>query len=184
MIIIKINRFSVYIHPPTTPQVLTNDDEGSCEAPPCKKHKKNEEEPQAGPSGLNNKLSESSEKQDEPQLDEKLPPAPYVPVLANNEHVQQHEHFGIRDLPIFRIVNRVNVGGRAENMVPLRRLSLRGYKNITDTALTYIKHLDLELLDLTYTSVSVNGINNFLVDHPVCRVVHEEFCSCPPNLHF
>ncbi|XP_072381608.1 uncharacterized protein [Diabrotica undecimpunctata] len=65
--------------------------------------------------------------------------------------------------------------------IPLRRLSLRGYKKISDNTLNYLKNLDIELIDLTYTSVSQKGIENFLVHNPNCRVIHPLYCVCKPN---
>lgn len=68
--------------------------------------------------------------------------------------------------------------------VPLKRLSLRGYKGITDATLHYLHGLTLTLLDLTYTNVTVKGIRNYLAYHPNCRIIHERFCKCRPKLHF
>ncbi|CAG9861193.1 unnamed protein product [Phyllotreta striolata] len=65
--------------------------------------------------------------------------------------------------------------------IPLKRLSLRGYKKVTDFTLNYIKNLDIELIDLTYTSVTKRGIENFLVHNPNCRVIHPFYCICKPK---
>ncbi|KAJ8916050.1 hypothetical protein NQ315_010918 [Exocentrus adspersus] len=54
----------------------------------------------------------------------------------------------------------------------LRRLSLRGFRRITNLALDYVKNLKLDLIDLTYTSVTKEGIENFLAYNPNCRVIH------------
>lgn len=71
-----------------------------------------------------------------------------------------------------------------EHKVSLRCLSLRGYKRITDTTLQYIKHLNLELLDLTYTSVTKEGIESFLVENTNCRIIHQNYCRCKPKNPF
>ncbi|CAH0549656.1 unnamed protein product [Brassicogethes aeneus] len=71
-----------------------------------------------------------------------------------------------------------------EKKIPLKRLSLRGYLKITDKILTCIKDLSLDLLDLTYTQCTVEGINNFLSYNPNCRIVHNKFCTCKPSLPF
>lgn len=73
---------------------------------------------------------------------------------------------------------------RNQHKVSLRCLSLRGYKRITDTTLYYIKHLNLELLDLTYTSVTKGGIENFLIENPNCRIIHQNYCRCKPKNPF
>lgn len=65
--------------------------------------------------------------------------------------------------------------------VPLRRLSLRGFNRITNYTLRCINNLDLDILDLTYTSVTVDGIKTYLKSHPLCRIVHEQFCTCLIN---
>ncbi|XP_018565959.1 uncharacterized protein LOC108906990 [Anoplophora glabripennis] len=62
----------------------------------------------------------------------------------------------------------------------LRRLSLRGFRRITNVALDYIKNLKLDLIDLTYTSVTKEGIENFLAYNPNCRVIHPLYCICKP----
>lgn len=66
----------------------------------------------------------------------------------------------------------------------LNRLSLRGYPRITDTSLQYLKDIQLELLDVSYTNVTARGVRDFMVVHPDCRVVHESACICGPRMHF
>ncbi|KAJ8976594.1 hypothetical protein NQ317_005784 [Molorchus minor] len=66
----------------------------------------------------------------------------------------------------------------------LHRLSLRGSKRITDAALHYIKNLNIDLLDLTYTSVTKRGIQYFLNSNPNCRIIHPSYCVCKPNNPF
>lgn len=71
-----------------------------------------------------------------------------------------------------------------EHKISLRCLSLRGYRRITDTTLNYIKHLNLELLDLTYTSVTREGIEKFLLENLNCRIIHQNYCRCKPKNPF
>lgn len=106
-----------------------------------------------------------------------------IPEEPNNEYqaVRPRRQVNLQDFPMVQIEHINNI---QKDTVPLRRLSLRGYSKITDTALQYIKNLDLEVLDLTYTNVSVKAIEDYLVEHPSCRIVHEQFCTCPTNLHF
>lgn len=66
----------------------------------------------------------------------------------------------------------------------LSRLSLRGYPRITDASLQYLKDIQLELLDVSYTNVTARGVRDFMVVHPDCRVVHESACICGPRMHF
>lgn len=68
-----------------------------------------------------------------------------------------------------------------EKRSSLHRLSLRGYRKITDRGLEYLKHLNMELLDLTYTTVTKEGIENFLVNNPNCRIIHPLYCVCKPR---
>lgn len=71
-----------------------------------------------------------------------------------------------------------------QQKVSIRRLSLRGYRRITDVTLYCLKHLNLELLDLTYTDVTKSGIEHFLSDNPNCRVIHHYYCRCKPRNPF
>ncbi|KAG5891799.1 hypothetical protein JTB14_006190 [Gonioctena quinquepunctata] len=73
---------------------------------------------------------------------------------------------------------------RQKRKIPLRRLSLRGYRRVTDVTLNYIANLEIELIDLTYTSVTKQGIENFLVHNPNCRVIHPLYCTCKPKNRF
>lgn len=70
------------------------------------------------------------------------------------------------------------------NKISLRCLSLRGYKKVTDKSLFYLNHLNLELLDLTYTSVTKAGIEEFLLGNPNCRIIHHNYCRCMPKNPF
>ena len=133
----------------------------------------------AGPSGLN--PSHSDSETDEPPVKGQRPPTPHPDAGMNSpENVVYKIVF--EDAPIVHIENIRDVN---KNMkVSLRRLSLRGHKKITNTTLQYIADLDLDLLDLTYTSVTYDAIQKYLQSHPLCRIVHERFCTCLPNLHF
>ncbi|XP_060533887.1 uncharacterized protein LOC132706530 isoform X2 [Cylas formicarius] len=69
-----------------------------------------------------------------------------------------------------------------DKKLKLRRLSLRGYRMITDAALSYIKNLNIDLLDVTYTAVTREGVEQFLAYNPKCRVIHKDFCVCRPRI--
>lgn len=75
-------------------------------------------------------------------------------------------------------------GNQRENKekIKLRRLSLRGYREITDEGLTSIRNLSLDLLDVTYTGVTKEGIEKFLTLNPNCRVLHPNYCVCKPRI--
>lgn len=81
------------------------------------------------------------------------------------------------------VVVRLNPPGEG-NRTNLRCLSLRGHPYITDTVFAHISNISLDLLDVTYTGVTADGVRNYLRYHPGCRVVHESFCTCVPHLHF
>lgn len=66
----------------------------------------------------------------------------------------------------------------------LNRLSLRGFPRITDASLHYLKDIHLDLLDVTYTNVTAQGVRDFMMIHPDCRVIHESACICGPRMHF
>ncbi|KAF5291797.1 hypothetical protein FQA39_LY14285 [Lamprigera yunnana] len=66
----------------------------------------------------------------------------------------------------------------------IRELSFRGFSHITDFTLTCLRNLDLDLLDVTDTKVTVAGIENFMRSNPNCRLIHESTCRCRPTLHF
>ncbi|XP_044260930.1 uncharacterized protein LOC123008928 [Tribolium madens] len=133
------------------------------DGPEQKKQKGDEASP--GPSGLQPIPEEVN--------DDRAPTPPREPY---------YRRVYFRGCPVIQIENLDEV--KKDFSVPLKRLSLRGYKKITNTALHYIKDLELELLDVTYTNVTKDAIESYLVDHPSCRVLHERFCTCPPNLHF
>ncbi|KAF7271814.1 uncharacterized protein LOC143193807 [Rhynchophorus ferrugineus] len=76
----------------------------------------------------------------------------------------------------------VQVYERKRQKVNLRRLSLRGYRQISDVALDFLKTINLDLLDVTYTGVTKEAILDFLSSNPNCRVVHEDFCVCKPHI--
>lgn len=66
----------------------------------------------------------------------------------------------------------------------LNKFSLRGYPKVTDASLQYLKDINLELLDVSYTNVTAKGVRDFMMVHPNCRVVHESACICGPSIHF
>ncbi|XP_057653482.1 uncharacterized protein LOC130892240 [Diorhabda carinulata] len=93
----------------------------------------------------------------------------------------------VREIREIRIFSRDDIPNNQDRWkvkwkIPLRRLSLRGYKNISDSTLSHLKNLDIELIDLTYTSVTKVGIDNFLVHNPNCRVIHPLYCVCKPKI--
>lgn len=67
---------------------------------------------------------------------------------------------------------------RPSNITKLKVFMARGYKMITDQALRSLSDLRLELLDVTGTSVTTKGIQEFLMVNPDCRVIHESICNC------
>ncbi|XP_050305403.1 uncharacterized protein LOC126742683 isoform X2 [Anthonomus grandis grandis] len=78
--------------------------------------------------------------------------------------------------------NRPDPPAEQEERIKLRRLSLRGYRGITDQCLRNLSNLNLSLLDVTYTGVTKEGIEQFLTVNPNCRVVHPSFCRCKPRI--
>lgn len=86
---------------------------------------------------------------------------------------------------MFHIRNAV-VNRRAApvGLTRMRYLSLRGYNKVTDVSLQSLKHLFLDLLDVTMTQVTASGVRAFLQSNPNCRVIHETACKCGPKLHF
>lgn len=82
--------------------------------------------------------------------------------------------------------NRTEDGDQGVNAqgCALNTLSLRGYPKVTDVTLGYLDDVPLKLLDVTYTNVTAEGVNAFMIAHPECRVVHESACICAPRIHF
>lgn len=72
------------------------------------------------------------------------------------------------------------IAQRDLKQVPLRQLSLRGFSKVTDHSLKYLEKLNLDLLDLTYTGVTREGIEHFLIENPNCRIIHPNYCICKP----
>lgn len=66
----------------------------------------------------------------------------------------------------------------------IKELSLRGYEDVTNDSLLYLKSLELELLDVTGTNVTLSGLRKFMLSNPLCRVLHKFACVCKPSLHF
>lgn len=65
----------------------------------------------------------------------------------------------------------------------IKELSLRGYL-VTDKTLVALKEMDLDLLDVTNTKVTITGVQQFMMSNPQCRLIHESACVCRPRLHF
>ncbi|CAH1976934.1 unnamed protein product [Acanthoscelides obtectus] len=82
------------------------------------------------------------------------------------------------------IEQRFRYDGWPSPKISLRRISLRGYKKVTHFALLYLRYLQIELIDLTYTSVTKREIENFLLYNPNCRVIHPMYCVCKPKNPF
>ncbi|KAL1500800.1 hypothetical protein ABEB36_006242 [Hypothenemus hampei] len=82
------------------------------------------------------------------------------------------------------IRNQLAVPRDDEKKLKLRRLSLRGYRLISDETLYIIRNLHLDLLDVTYTRVTKQGLEEFLTFNPNCRVVHENYCVCKPYIPY
>ncbi|XP_030757286.1 uncharacterized protein LOC115883118 isoform X3 [Sitophilus oryzae] len=92
-----------------------------------------------------------------------------VGIYGSNQLLEpQDDQFRFRERPLRK--------------VSIRRLSLRGYRGITNTTLELIKNINLSLLDVTYTSVTKAAIEEYLIFNPNCRVVHENFCVCKPRI--
>lgn len=91
-------------------------------------------------------------------------------------------------------LNAPQIGNIAIEVAPLvpnrettsniHELSFRGFINITDKGLELLKEMDLSVLDVTGTSVTEQGLQNFIMYNPHCRVLHEKACICQPILHF
>lgn len=71
-----------------------------------------------------------------------------------------------------------------KSQVEIRKLSFRGYRTVDDSCLDAVKHLNLDLLDVTQTSVTNKALHRFMLSNPQCRLVHENACVCEPRLHF
>lgn len=149
-----------------------------------KKSKVKDDNALAGPSSTANNTSSNASSEsgisdsEEPPPYVERPPTPH-PDMEPLEPIEYNDHRDFEFLQQFALRDR-----ETKLQVPLRRLSLRGYNAITDISLNYINQLELELLDLTYTDITENAINLYLIDNPKCRVIHEKFCVCQPNLHF
>lgn len=68
--------------------------------------------------------------------------------------------------------------------VAIRKLSLRGYPGVSDHSLHFLSDLKLDLLDVTGTKVTKNGLTHFLLTNPQCRVLHQSACTCPIDVGF
>ena len=66
---------------------------------------------------------------------------------------------------------------------PIRCLSLRGFPDITDKTLNYISKLQLDMLDVTLTGVTEQGVKKYMKNNPECRVINEQ-CACICRPHF
>lgn len=88
------------------------------------------------------------------------------------DDAQQHLRITFREAPAGKIKSSV------------RRMSLRGFPQITDKSLEYLRGLKVELLDVEYTNVTEKGVKEFMVEHPECRVIHRSACICGPRMHF
>ncbi|CAG9770240.1 unnamed protein product [Ceutorhynchus assimilis] len=106
--------------------------------------------------------------------------APYS-IQVHHRTADRFDHImeQIRQRIYFRYYEKIP---QDANKTRLRRLSLRGYRAITDEALISIRNLNLDLLDVTYTRVTKEGISNFLVWNPNCRVLHPDYCVCKPRI--
>nr|CAI5848163.1 unnamed protein product [Callosobruchus analis] len=85
---------------------------------------------------------------------------------TNDRAVEQSIFGGVRPLPPMQLQQDLM---QIPHKISLRRLSLRGYKKVTKMALLYLRYLQIELLDLTYTSITKQEIENFLLYNPNCR---------------
>ncbi|KAK5638148.1 hypothetical protein RI129_012443 [Pyrocoelia pectoralis] len=66
----------------------------------------------------------------------------------------------------------------------IKEISFRGCILITDVALKHLRHLELDLLDITGTNITQKAVEEFMTYNPRCWVIHESVCVCRPNLHF
>lgn len=113
--------------------------------------------------------------------EEELPSSPEAEQQEEEPRAEEAEEIENRPDPYLRICFRApDLKARCR----LNRLSLRGYPNITDAALNYLKDIHLELLDVSYTNVTAKGVRDFMLVHPNCRVIHESACICGPRMHF
>lgn len=129
--------------------------------------------------------------------DLKLPHSEQLECIQQADDLCKYPLFSFTTTCIYQLKfhRRINIRGRSpirlmqdqllnqwENRkkIKLRRLSLRGYKEITNDALVCIQNLNLDLLDVTYTKVTKEGISKFLNLNPNCRVIHPSYCVCKP----
>lgn len=70
------------------------------------------------------------------------------------------------------------------NKISMKKMSFRGSKLFNDPCLHHLRELKLELLDVCYTNVTAEGLKNFMMLNPQCRVIHERACVCKPRMHF
>ncbi|XP_066144971.1 uncharacterized protein [Euwallacea fornicatus] len=122
------------------------------------------------------------------------------PVQQQAGHIREHQNAPARAARVHIAGGRslrVNIRGpnpirliqeellnqeESQHKISLRRLSLRGYRGITDEALVCVQNLNLELLDVTHTAVTRDGVAKFLTLNPNCRVLHPSYCVCKPRI--
>lgn len=147
------------------------------------------EAPQPENNQQDNDPDSSSTEEDEgiviPQIPPRIVPQPR---REDEEHRNRDLRVIIERLdPGLHIVidraGRIQFGPvRENNYTKLKVLMVRGYKMITDQALRSLTDLRLELLDVSGTSVTENGIQQFLMVNPDCKVIHESICTCGENI--
>ncbi|XP_018324801.1 uncharacterized protein LOC108736746 isoform X2 [Agrilus planipennis] len=134
------------------------------------------------------RVGESSRDNNEQDHNDEGEPGPPLGLLRlieislrrNDENDQEQQQNPVR----LRHENIEIVRNFPVREIPLRRLSLRGFPNITNRSLIHIDELELDLLDVTKTKVTAEAVKSYLLLHPSCRVVHESACTCGPKLHF
>ena len=109
-----------------------------------------------------------------------LPTTLYIRrIIAENEEPER-----VRGIPRRLIVYNPAYVTEKRFLSVIRELSFRGYSHITDASLMQLRDLELDLLDVTGTSITEQGAQQFISYNPQCWFIHESQCVCRPNLHF
>lgn len=162
---------------------------GAVQRPGANREENNQPDPELiAPQNNNEQDSSSSTEEDENVI---IPEPEQPRVIPRPAQRREEEDPRNRDLRV--IIERLDPGlhividragriqfgpVRANNYTKLKILMVRGYKMITDQALRSLSELRLELLDVTGTSVTPHGIQQFLMVNPDCKVIHQSLCSC------
>lgn len=89
-----------------------------------------------------------------------------------------------REFPSRFVTFRVREEPTKKHPSYLKEISFRGCVFITDVCLINLRHLELDLLDITGTNITREAVQEFINCNPQCWVIHDSVCVCRPSLHF